>query len=73
MQALVTLHPGHPYNHVIGSISRCDPGRASAGLTHAPGGGYRGRICRGNFVGPDRVGLVMKREICSLAGVVCDS
>jgi len=73
MQALVARDTGHPDDRVIGSISRCDPRGASAGLTHAPREGYGGRICWGNLVGPDEVGLVMKREICSLAGVVRDS
>ena len=73
VQALVTLHAGHPYNHVISSISGCDPGRTPTGLTHAPREGYGGRVCWGNLVGPDEVGLVMKREICSLVGVVRDS
>ena len=73
MQALVARDTGHPDDRVIGSISRCDPGRASASLTHAPSEGYGGWICWRNFVGPDRSGVVMKTNIRSLAGVVCDS
>ena len=73
MQTLVARNTGHPHDRVIGSVRRCDPRRAAAGLTHAPSEGYRGRICRCNFVGPDRVGLVVKPEICPLAGVVRDS
>src|SRR6266480_2720695 len=51
----------------------CRPGRASAILRLAPGAHDCGWICSGNFVGPDRAGLVMKSKIRSLAGVVCDS
>ena len=72
MQALVACNTGHPDNKIGRPISR-NPGRAAAGLTHAPSESYGGWICRSNFVGPDRVGLVMKREISSLAGVVRDS
>jgi len=73
VQALVACNTGYPHNRVIRSIRSCDPGRASAGLTHAPGESYGGWICWSNFVGSDRVGLVMKPEIRSLAGVVRDS
>ena len=72
MQALITLHPGYPDDSVIGSISRCNPRRAAAGLTHAPREGYGRRIRRGNLVSPQGVRLVVKRKICSLAGVVRD-
>ena len=73
MQPLVARNTGHPYDRVIGSISRCDPRRAAAGLTHAPSEGYGGRICRRNFIGPDRAGIVMKPDIRSLTGMVRDS
>ena len=73
MQALVARDTGHPDDRVIGSISRCDPRRASAGLTHAPSEGYGGWICWRNFVGPDRASVVMKTDIRSLTGVVRDS
>jgi hypothetical protein len=73
MQALVARDTGHPDDRVIGSISRCDPRGASAGLTHAPGEGYGGWICWRNFICPDRSGVVMKANIRSLAGVVRDS
>ena len=73
MQTLITLDAGDPYNHVIGSIGGCDPGRASTGLAHAPSEGYSRRICWCNFVGPDRAGVVMKTKIRPLAGVVGDS
>src|SRR5262249_55171826 len=73
MQALITLHPSYPDNRVIRPISRCNPGRTAAGLAHVPSKGYGGRICRRNLVSPKGVRLVMKRKICSLAGVVCNS
>ena len=73
MQALVTRDTGHPYDRVIGSVRRCYPGRATAGLAHAPSEGYAGWICWRNLVCSDRVGLVVKPEICPLAGVVRDS
>src|SRR5262249_24554778 len=73
MQTLITLDACDPYDHVIGSIGGCDPGRASTGLAHAPSEGYGRRNCCCNFVCSDRVGLVVKPEICPLAGVVRDS
>jgi hypothetical protein len=71
--ALITCNASYPNNDIIGAIGGCDPWGASAALTHAPGAHDRGRICRGNPVGPDRAGIVMKGKICALAGVVCDS
>ena len=62
-----------PHNRVVRSISCRDPGRAAAVLTLAPGKHDRRRICRGNFVGPDRTGVIVKTEIRPLAGVISDS
>ena len=73
MQALITGRAGHPDNDITSSISSCDPGRAAAALTLAPGRHNRGRICRRNSVGPDRAGVVMKGNIRSLASVIRDS
>ena len=75
MQALVARHSraDYPDDKIDRSIRCCDPGRASAGLTHAPSEDYGGWIDWSNFVGPDRVGLIMKREIRSLAAVVGNS
>lgn len=73
MQTLVTLNAGHPDNHVVGSIRGGDPGRAATGLRLTPGKHDLGRICRGNFIGPHRVDIVMKTNIRCLTGVVRDS
>ena len=73
MDTLVALDASHPYNRVVRSISRRYPGRAATGLIHAPRERYGRRSCRGNFVCPNGVGLVMECKICSLAGVVRDS
>ena len=73
MQALVACNAGNPYNRVISSIRGCDPRRTSASLIHAPSEGYGGGICRSNFVGPDRVNIVMKSDVRSLTGVVRNS
>jgi len=59
-----------PDNRVIGSIRGCNPWRSAAGLIHAPSEGYRGRICRSNFVSPDLAEVVMKSDIRPLSGVV---
>ena len=74
MQALVPLRPGaaYPDDRVIDSIDRCDPGRAAAGLSLAPGKYNHGRICWGNSVGPDRVRFIMKSKIRRLPGMVRD-
>ena len=73
MQTLITLNAGDPYNHVIGSIGGRDPRRAAPGLILAPGECDRGRTCRCNLVSLDHVGVVMKTNVRSLAGVVGDS
>ena len=62
-----------PNNRVVRSIRRCDPGRPPAVLTLAPGKHDRRWICRGNLVGPDRAGVVVKRKICSQICMIGDS
>jgi len=73
MQAPVTYNTGHPHNHVIRTITRRDPWRTAAVLTHGPSVNNRRRTCGGNFACSDRAGIVMKTNIGSLAGMVSNS
>jgi len=74
MQTLVSTARGCvPDNRVVCPISCRDPGRAAAVLTLAPGKHDRRRICWGNFVRPDRTGVIVKPEIRPLAGMISDS
>lgn len=72
MQALIaTARRGRvPHDHIVCAVGRRNPWRASAVLTHAPAKRDRRRICRGNLVGPDRAGVIMKTKIRSLGRVV---
>jgi hypothetical protein len=70
MQALVATGGCVPENCVARSISRRDPGRAATVLILAPGKHDRGRICGGNFISPDRTGVIVKSKIRSLAGMI---
>ena len=63
----------YPHNHIVCAVGRRNPGRAAPVLTLAPAKRDRRRICRSNLIGPDRAGVVMKTNICSLAGMVSDS
>ena len=51
MQAVVTLGTDNPYDHVVGPIRRCNPGRSLAALTDAPRRAYRRRSCRRDLIG----------------------
>ena len=73
MQALVATGGCVPDNRVVRPVCFRDPGRAAAILTLAPGKHDRRRICRCNFIGPDRTRVIVKSEIRSLAGVIGDS
>jgi len=74
MQALVTTARGRvPDDHVIRPVSCRHPGRAPPVLTLTPGEHDRRRIRRGNSVGPDGAGVVVKSNICSLACMIRDS
>lgn len=73
MDALVTLHTGHPYDEVICSIRSGDPRGAAAGLILLPGKHDRWRICRRDLVGFQLVIFVVKTNVRSLAGVVRNS
>lgn len=73
MQALVATRGCVPDNRVVCSVRCGDPGRAAAILILTPGEHDRRRICGGNFVCPDRAGVIVKSEICSLAGVISNS
>jgi hypothetical protein len=73
VHTLVPLNAGDPDNRVVIPIGGRNPWRAAAGLAHAPGERYRRRICWRNLIRPDRVRLIMKRKIFSLARMVSDS
>ena len=70
MQTLVTLNAGNPNNEVVSPISCCDPRRAAAVLTQAPGAHDRRWVGRGHLVGGNRSRVVMETNVCSLAGVI---
>ena len=75
MQALVATarRGGVPDDHVVRPVSRRNPGRTPAVLTHIPGKRNRGRICCGNSIRPNRASIVVKANVRSLTGVISDS
>ena len=73
VQTLVALSADDPYNRVVSPVGSCNPRRTLAGLAHAPGAGYGGRICRSDLVSGNRAAPVTKNKICPLGSAICGS